>query len=179
MKKRYKSDLSVSGIDKLIGVLEEYQDDLNSKCQLFCEKLAEKGIETAELQLAGSGYSPYIVFTIETDPTETGCKALMVATQTGYITSMWQTKDGIMTADVSPLLMAEFGSGQYADDEHRGTFPSPTAQEHAENPPWHWKGMDDKWHSSYGVKPSRPMYEASQEMIREIDTTIREVFGNG
>lgn len=179
MNRRYRVNLSVESIDTLINELDKYQDDLNRKCQMFCERLAEKGIYAAKAYLVGSKYGSYITFTIETDPVTTGGKALMVATQTGYITSMWQTKEGIQTADVSPLLMAEFGSGQYADAKHRGTFPSPTAREHAENPPWHWKGMDDKWHSSYGIKPLRPMFEASQEMIREINATVKEVFGNG
>ncbi len=174
--KRWKTDLSVSGIDNLISQLESYQDDLERKCQLFCEKLAEKGIEVAQRKLTGSGFSKYITFTVETAPEETGCKALMVASQTGSILSIWQSRDGVESAEVSPLLMAEFGSGQYAVDGHRGTFPG---QIHAFEDKWFWKDMENNWHSSSGIKPRRPMFEAAQEMIRQVKEVEQEVFGNG
>lgn len=97
------------------------------------------------------------------------------------ITSVWKTKEGLKSAEVSPLLMAEFGSGQYAQNPNnivgvgQGTFPG---QKHAfDEEGWYWVGLDDKLYHSYGIDPSMPMYEASQALFETAVRVAREVFG--
>jgi hypothetical protein len=126
-------------------------------------------------------YGKYITFTKQLENIENGCKAIMIATNTGIITSEWRTKDGVKTADISPLLMVEFGSGRRAKNPMNvpnvgtGTFPGQT---HATDPSgWWWMDLDGEWHHSYGVTPKMPMYEASKAMFSDAERIAMEVFG--
>ena len=178
MPKKITMNLSVSSIQNAIKELRQYQNDLNRKCEIFCQRLAELGIQTAKENTGNFG--KYISFTYEVKDRTKGCKAVMVATNTGIIHSEWQTKEGVKSADVSPILMCEFGSGLKAENPKgipgvgTGTFPGQT---HAEDPNgWYWMDLDGEWHHSYGVTPKMPMYHASIEMILNIQKIAREVF---
>ena len=109
----------------------------------------------------------------------------MAATNTGIIKSQWLQKDGsVSEADVSPILMAEFGSGLRANNAKgkqmdppmgTGTFPDQT---HAEDPNgWWYKDLNEVWHHSYGVTPTMPVWKAYMEMYDLIESTAKEVFG--
>ena len=178
MPKKITISLSQSSIQNAIKELRQYQNDLNRKCEIFCQRLAELGIQTAKENTGNFG--KYISFTYEVKDRTKGCKAVMVATNTGIIHSEWQTKEGVKSADVSPILMCEFGSGLKAENTKwipgvgTGTFPGQT---HAEDPNgWYWMDLDGEWHHSYGVTPKMPMYHASIEMILNIRKIAREVF---
>ena len=178
MPKKITMNLSVSSIQNAIKELRQYQNDLDRKCEIFCQRLAELGIQTAKENTGNFG--KYISFTYEVKDRTKGCKAVMVATNTGIIHSEWQTKEGVKSADVSPILMCEFGSGLKAENPKgipgvgTGTFPGQT---HAEDPNgWYWMDLDGEWHHSYGVTPKMPMYHASIEMILNIQKIAREVF---
>lgn len=180
MSRKIKVTLSPSSFRAAAREVQKYRDGLQAKCQTFVERLAEVGIQTAA-QNAGS-YGKYITFAVETTPEQNGVKAVMAATNTGIIRSEWRTKDGVKTADVSPLLMAEFGSGLKANNPKAGelgmgtgTFPGQT---HAEDPEgWWWMDLDGNWHHSSGVAPTMPMFKAAQEMERNLMKIAREVFG--
>jgi hypothetical protein len=174
---------SAKSIKDLQKALKEYAESLEDKCQRFCEELSEIGIKTAEQN--NGQFSRYIVFSKSVEPTKYGCKAIITATETGTITSKWKTKDGVKSAEVSPLLMAEFGSGSKARNPlgtsvggvvmGQGTFPNQT---HAFNKDgWYWVDLDDKLHHSYGIVPSMPMYNAYVEMQNQISAKKREIFG--
>jgi hypothetical protein len=131
-------------------------------------------------------FGSYIAFKAEVDPEKYGCKAVMVATNTGLIKSEWRINSSgdTRTADVSPILMAEFGSGLKADDSYgkrqqvpmgTGTFPEQT---HAEDPDgWWYQTLDGVWHHSYGVSPTYPMMRASVAMTNRISMVAKQVFG--
>lgn len=174
-----KTNLSVSGIKSLQKQLEDYKKDLVSKCQEYVRRLAEIGIETAKHNTGNFGH--YITFSVKTEPNKDGCTALMIATETGKIVSRWQTKDGIKSADVSPLLMVEFGSGWRAENPMdvpgvgQGTFPD---QSHAfDKEGWYWKDLDGNLQHSYGITPKMPMYNAYLAMEQKIFETAKDVFG--
>lgn len=178
-KKILKSDLSVSGIKNLQKQLQDYQKSLASKCEEFIRRLAEIGIETAKHNTGNFGH--YITFSVKTEPNKDGCKGLMIATETGKIISQWQTKDGIKSADVSPLLMVEFGSGWRAENPMnvpgvgQGTFPD---QSHAfDKDGWYWVDLNGELHHSYGITPKMPMYNAYLAMEMKIIETAKDVFG--
>lgn len=178
MQKTITMILSQSSIQNAIKELRQYQNDLNRKCEIFCQRLAELGIQTAKENTGNFG--KYISFTYEVKDRTKGCKAVMVATNTGIIHSEWMTKDGVKSADVSPILMCEFGSGLKAENPKNiagvgtGTFPGQT---HATDPNgWYWMDLDGEWHHSYGVTPKMPMYHASIEMILNIRKIAKEVF---
>lgn len=160
--------------------LEAYKRRLLDKCAIFTERLADKGILVGEQNLGE--YEKFIMFSVETNPQRYGAKTILYATNTGIIKSQWMTKDGIKEADVSPILMAEFGSGLRANNAHAskfgmgtGTFPGQT---HAEDPEgWWYQTLDGVWHHSKGVTPSMPMYKAQMEIYDQIASVALEVFG--
>ena len=168
-------------------IVRAYQKSLKRKCETFVSELADKGIAVAQQNVGG--YGKYIIFSKEFQPSrQTGATCILTATQTGLIRSQWRTTNnagGIATADVSPLLMVEFGAGINAKHKNPkardmgmgvGTFPGQT---HAFDPDgWWYMDMDWEWHHvKEGVDPGMPMYNAAQEMEREIFATAKGVFG--
>ena len=170
---------SKNGVRKTIRQLEQYRDGLDAKCEKFVSRLAEVGIKTAQMH-AGE-YGSYIVFRKEISTLPNGCRALLIATDGQKITREWKYQDGTRTAEVSPLLMAEFGSGWLADVRWKnisgvgqGTFPGQT---HAFDPyGWWWEDTDGVKHHSKGEAPTYPMYSASIEMLSQMMTIAKEVF---
>ena len=161
----------------------KYRQDLIRKCDRFVKALANKGIIVGQENVGE--YGKYITFTVETESIQNGWRGYRIATQTGVIKSQWMQADGsIREADVSPLLMAEFGAGLRAERSSSkyaakmgmgtGTFPGQT---HAFDPEgWYYKDLEGNWHHSYGVYASMPMYHAYMEMYDQIAQTAREVF---
>ena len=176
---RLETDLSVSGFDKLIDELEKYINDLPKKATQLTSELAEYGIDVC-IENANNGYAKYVTFSKETDIQ--GCKSILVATETGVITAEWLRNGEVVSADVSPLLMLEFGYGNEADNPFafegggQGTFPNQT---HAFDPNgWWFQDTDGVWHHFYGTVPQQPMYEAFCEMQNMIGKIAKRVFGD-
>ena len=178
--KKFSSDLSIEGIKRLQDELQNYNNDLIRKNKLFVERLAQSGIIVAQQNVGNFGR--YITFRVDVQQSGSNCKAVLVATNTGHIINKWQTKDGIKSADVSPLLMAEFGSGQKAENPlglpygGQGTFPGQTHAFDVNG--WHWQDLEGQWHHSKGISPTMPMYKAMMEMHLNIKNIAREVYGS-
>lgn len=180
MSKKIKINLSTSSIQSAIKEIKQYQFDLNKKCELFVKRLAECGIQVAQSRTGSFG--KYITFSSKAEGNANGCKAIMIATNTGIIHSEWRTIDGVKSADVSPLLMCEFGSGLQAQNPMNipgvgtGTFPGQT---HAEDPNgWWYMDLDGKWHHSKGITPKMPMYYAAMKMQENVIKIAKETFGS-
>lgn len=178
-KRVFKADLSVKGIENLKKQLIDYKSNLNKKCETFVRKLAEAGIEVAKHNTGSFG--TYITFSVKTEQNKNGCKAILIATNTGIIKSEWKTQDGVKSADISPLLMCEFGSGLKAENPMNvpgvgtGTFPGQT---HATDPQgWWYMDLNGEWHHSYGISPKAPMYHATMEIQQKVTQVAKEVFG--
>lgn len=177
-KKTLTATLSVSSIKNLQKQLQDYQKDLTRKCEEFVRRLAESGIEVAKHHMGNFGH--YITFSIKTESNKDGCKSILMATNTGIIHSEWRTKKGVKSADVSLLLMCEFGSGLKAENPKNisgvgtGTFPG---QIHAKDPSgWWYMDLDGEWHHSKGITPKMPMYKATIEIVNKIQKIAEEVF---
>lgn len=192
MPKTIKLSLSQTVIHQAIKDLEAYRDDLPRKCEALVSKLADRGYITA-IEKSGN-FGKYIAFMKVCNPTIDGAKALLVASS-GTIKAEWLQADGSTSeADVSPLLMVEFGSGWRANKPVKfknntmtgnayaaqfgmgtGTFPKQT---HAESPTgwWYLDKDTEEWVHSYGIEPSRPMHEAAMKMQSEIANVVKEVF---
>lgn len=178
MSKRIKATLSQSSLRQVQQEIQRYKQEMLVKCRTVAERLCEVGIRVGT-ENSGS-YGKYITFSTEITTQKSGIKAILVATNTGLIKSEWRTQDGEKSVDVSPLLMAEFGSGLRANNPNAskfgmgtGTFPGQT---HAENPEgWWYMDMEGEWHHSYGVTPTMPMYKASKEMMDNVTKIVREV----
>lgn len=147
--------------------IQEYKGTLNSKIKQFVEELADYGISVAEQNTGAWG--KHIEFVKEIEDTSIGCKAIMIMRDKDKIYPKYDLRP------VSPSLMAEYGAGKWAVNGMRGTFPE---QIHANDPKgWWYKGNDDKWHHSYGLRPTRPMYTAYGEMVSHINEVAKRVFG--
>lgn len=179
-KRVFKADcLSVSSIRQLQKDLEAYRDSLTDKCKELVQRLAEQGITVAKQNVGNFG--KYIIFSVKTEPSKDGCKGILLATETGKIINQWQTSEGMKSADVSPLLMVEFGSGWRAKNPMnvsgvgQGTFPNQTHAFDKEG--WYWTDLEGNLHHSYGISPKAPMYHAAMEMQQIVIKTAKEVFG--
>ena len=179
-KRKFTTDLSVDGIETLKKQLLNYKQSLNDKCITFIQRLSDEGIVVAKQNVGGFG--KYITFSTTITHENGGYHGIMLATNTGIIVSQWKTKDGEKSADVSPLLMVEFGAGLKAKNPKNipgvgtGTFPGQT---HASDPNgWWYMDLDGVWHHSYGLEPKMPIYKASLEMHKKILRIAREVFSS-
>lgn len=190
--KKYKVSLNKAGaLQGLISNLRAYEDELDAKCEKFVRRLADIGITIAETNTGE--YTGYIAFRKEVDRTQFGCNAIIYAHDITKIHRSWKTGEAV----ISPLLMAEFGSGWKAVKQTKisgvgqGTFPG---QKHAFDPNgWFWeddnpsptssedsvyrKKNGSYLHHSMGESPSMPMYNAWLEMEIQLRKVAREVFG--
>lgn len=169
--------------------LLDYQNNvLKAKLRQFREVLASKGIIAARASASG-GLGQYITFSMTSDDDST----IIVAKETTQLLSEWLRGEEVISVNVSPLLMAEFGAGQFAVNwedsdgtQHdvlsdgtrigRGSFPDQT---HAFEDSWWYMDLGKNWHRVRGTVPTRPMHNAVIEIITQIENTAREVFGNG
>ena len=134
--------LSLSGVRQTQAMLKAYSDNLAELCRKFVVALANKGIDVASANLGG--YGEYITFGVDVETYKCGAQAIMYATNKSLIHVQWIGAGASYgEADISPLLMAEFGSGLKAQKNPRGpefgmgtgTFPG---QVHAEDPKGLW-----------------------------------------
>jgi len=180
--KRKRIDISLTrkgDIDKAIRELHEYQKDLNWRLGEFFKRLMDVGIQTAQ---DNSGqYRRYIRFEKQISVSNDGAEGILIATDGVKIIREWIYNGGIKTAEVSPLLMAEFGSGWLSKvldnvgGVGQGTFPGET---HAfEKDGWWWTTPDGEKHHSIGEAPTFPMHSALIAMEFEVDRIAKEVFG--
>jgi len=178
MKRIYVSLTTEGSIEKAIKALEEYKSDILEKTEVLVERLMDVGIESG---IANSGdYAGMIVFKKEIVPGSDGVEGLLIATDGQKIIREWKYRGGVKQAVVSPLLMAEFGSGWLAkvlDDVEgvgQGTFPGQT---HAfDKDGWWWETPDGEKHHSYGEAPTYPVHSALYAMMFEVDRIAKGVF---
>ena len=180
MSKKITIGLSVSEVQNAIKEIKAYQNDLNRKCEELCRRLTAEGIQIAQSHIGSSGFGKYIHLGSEITPQQAGCKAIFHMEDTTKIKSEWQTLDGVQSAEVSPSLMLEFGSGQKAENPANingvgaGTFPG---GKHGNEPGWYYMDLDGNWHYSTGISPKMPMYYASKELRGKVLEIARDVFG--
>lgn len=178
MKRIYVSLTTEGSIEKAIKALEEYKSDILEKTEVLVERLMDVGIESG---IANSGdYAGMIVFKKEIIAGSDGVEGLLIATDGQKIIREWKYRGGLKQAEVSPLLMAEFGSGWLAkvldnvEGVGQGTFPG---QKHAfDSQGWWWETPDGEKHHSYGEAPTYPVHSALFAMMFEVDRIAKGVF---
>lgn len=189
-RKVYRVDiLSCSSVEKLKKDLMDYRDrELPEKIERFVSRLADLGISVAKentgmLDDLGN-VSDLVSFTKQIDRNKYGATAVMIMADKMPIQKFWKVgQNEIKSAEVSPTLMYEYGSGENAKDENefknpqggQGTFPGQT---HAfDSGGWKWQDLDGVWHHSSGITPTTPMYKATMEMYNRVVSVAKEVFG--
>lgn len=173
-KRVFKADcLSVSSIRQLQKDLEKYRDSLEYKASLLAEKLAERGVEIARVQVS----SLDAVFTGE----------LLSSIHSEYKGSQKGGAIFAVVADSDHAAFVEFGTGIIGQE-------SPYPYELPEGVSWQYASgktirqladgrygwfypKDGQWYFTEGM-PSRPfMYQTSMELMREVVKAAKEVFG--
>lgn len=166
--------LSQSSIQNAIKALQSYQDSLTYKCQLLAEKLAEKGVEIARVQIADLD----AIFTSE----------LLQSVHFEYKGSVKGGGVWAVIADSSHALYVELGTGVIGKaNPYKGTLPEGVDWQYASGKTirqladgrygWFYKGKDGNWYFTEGM-PSRPfMYNTANELRSIIVSTAKEVFG--
>lgn len=172
-KKTLKADLSISSIRNLQKELEKYRDSLTYKCRLLAEKLSERGVEIARVQIADldaiftgeliqslhseyKGSTPYgAIFAILTDSDH----AAFVEFGTGPIGQEnpypYELPEGVSWQYASGKTIRQLADGRYG---------------------WFYP-KDGQWYFTEGM-PARPfMYETSLELQKIVVEVAKEVFG--
>nr|DAN64134.1 MAG TPA: tail component protein [Bacteriophage sp.] len=171
IKLNYFSQISVQNA---IKALQSYQDSLTYKCQLLAEKLAEKGVEIARVQIADLD----AIFTSE----------LLQSVHSEYKGSIKGGGVWAVVADSSHALYVELGTGIIGKaNPYKGTLPEGVDWQYASGKTirqladgrygWFYQGKDGNWYFTEGM-PSRPfMYNTANELRSIIVSTAKEVFG--
>lgn len=181
MSKKIVFELSHESIERAKHELLQYQNDINRKVEKFVSRLADVGIRVGEANVGK--YGEYLTFSKDLILSNKGEVQEIIAMKSkGLITVEWNVKDGTHSAEINPLLMAEFGSGFIADEERGQKFGAGqgtlNTYGHAfDSDGWFWVDSEGK-HRSWGEAPLEPMFKASQEMILSIRAIAKEVFGN-
>lgn len=178
-----KITIGKNGVDfkQAAGMVREYQKTLNDKCLQLCKELCAAGVTVARAQIGGSSFGRYIRLSSEITPQQAGCKAVMYMEDTTKIKSEWKTLEGVQSAEVSPMLMLEFGSGLKAENPANvpgvgtGTFPG---GKHGNEPGWYYMDLEGNWHYSTGVFPKMPMYNTAKELREKVVAIAREIFNS-
>lgn len=180
------ANLSSSEFLRVANEIKKFKNETQDKIRLFISRLADKGVQAAYFYNS-TAYAAYITFTKE-DQQE---GSIVVARETSLLVADWFGHEDVR---INPLLMTEFGAGNYAvywenhtrkkvkkrlDDGTRigrGSFPN---QKNAFKDQWFYLDKDKNLIATRGWVPSRPLHHAVLEMIIQIQTTAREVFRNG
>lgn len=173
-KKILKSDLSISGIRNLQKELEKNCDNLTYKCRLLAEKLSERGIEIARVQIA------------ELDAIFTG--ELIQSLHSEYKGSTEHGAIFAVVADDESAVFVEFGTGIVGQKSpYPYPFPDGVKWEYASGKTirrladgrygWFYQDDNGDWWFTEGM-PSRPfLYNTSLELQKEVVKIAKEIFG--
>ena len=173
-KRKFKTDLSVKGIETLKKNLLNYKDNtLQHKVDLLAKTLADKGVDIAQANVARLD----AIFTGE----------LINSIHTRYGGSANGTAIFYVVADSNHAAFVEFGTGQLGLE---GGYPYPfppgidwqynTGKTIFEIEPgqygWFYQGDDGQWYFTQGM-PSRPFFmETSLELMNIVAKTAKEIF---
>ena len=191
----YTVHLDTNELRALSDKILRYADDFERKVTIFLNKLANVGIEVASVN--GGAFSSYIEYSKKQ---EDGTTVYLVASS-GHLTAEWYAGSKSRSTrheDISPLLMAEFGSGFYAiksKGEASGLGGQGTLNKyhHANDPEgWYWyaerepigdgepvniaKSGKVKYHSK-GPHHTQPLHKAVLACIEQVNGIAHEVFG--
>ena len=171
----FKTDLSVQGIKNLQRELEKYRDSLTYKCRRLAEKLSERGVEIARVEIADLDaiFTGELIQSLHSEYKDSGKYGAVFAVVT----------------DSDHAAFVEFGTGQRGKDSPY-PYPLPegvswdyatgkTIRQNAKTGAYYWfyPGQDGLWHYTEGM-PARPfLYLTSLELIKEIPKIAKEIFG--
>lgn len=164
MAKHISFGLSTKEINNAIKEIEKYKSDLNRKCKLLAQRLAEEGVILAKVKITQfpAVYTGELLNSIQNEP------GAMISNG-----SQWIIYTG---CDWAPFV--EFGTGIVgSENPHPDTGLASwkyDINKHGEAG-WHYY-KDGEWHWTKGM-PSRPfMYETGRDLRTIVPKIARDVF---
>lgn len=165
--KKISFGLSVREIQEAQKQIKEYKKDIERKCNLLAQKLAQEGVVIAKVKLMGY---PAI---------DTGTLLNSIKAEPGMVITngaIWY-----IYTDCEYAKYVEFGFGAIGS---ANPHPIPglgswkyDVNEHGEKGWWYFK--NEEWHWS-GGQPAKPfMYETGKDLRLIVPKIAKEVFGNG
>jgi len=162
--KIYINPFDPDSIDDAIKQLDDYSKKLDAKAKELCERLAQMGALYAEWNFSGVLYAGDVDYHLDVKRLDDNHYAII--------------------ANGATVLLMEFGAGvrhgyghPLAGKFHMGPGTYPNAKGHWNDPKGWWFGESKNWTHTYGNAPGMPMYNAAQDLRKEILQTAREVFG--
>lgn len=168
---------SDKSIQKAINALRDYENSLTYKCRLLAEKLAEKGVEVARIQVT----SLDAIFTGD----------LMRSIHAEHIGNIKGGGIWAVVADDESAVFVEFGTLGNLGGKKEYPYPLPDGVQWNYGSGsniiqltngqygWFYKGDDGKVYWCEGMD-SRPfMYLTGIELEKNVVKVAMEVFGNG
>lgn len=172
-KKRFKSDLSISGIKRLQEDIIKYQNTLPNKARLLTERLAEMGVDIAKVNISRLD----AVFTGE-------------LIQSIHSVNKSSTRNGAIfcvVADSEHAVFVEFGTG-IVGQQSPYPYPLPSGMnwQYASGQTirqladgrygWFYPADNGQWYFTEGM-PSRPfMYETALELQKKVVEEAKKIF---
>ena len=171
-RKTIKIDLfDGKSLDNAIKQIQEYQERLSNKCEMFVHRLAEVGIPIIDQNIAlaagdsDKGHNTYI-----------------------KINSFGSYSQARLIVEGKDLLFIEFGAGVHYNGNLGGS-PHPKGEElgytigsygkgQGKNDFWFYYADSGEAVMSHGTKSTMPVYKAGIEIRRQVLKIAREVFGS-
>jgi len=187
--REFKVDLSESGINKLIDDLNEYKDSLDDKAELFVQKLLDIGITRAESVPGISGtfgthkMENYVYYTKEFEQSIDGYDGFIVGVGMEFDVT-WGAHDE-KHGSLNALKALEFGTAGLALPPTNvfgvtGGQGTNSQYGHANDTEWYFLERDANGkvvrQTATAIKPTRPMMQAMEEMISQMNKIAKEVF---
>lgn len=190
MDRTIEISLNTASVKNAIASIKYYRDGLASKTEEFVARLLDVGIERADSVpgISGTtgshGFEQYVWYAKEVEPKKYGCHGIMFGG--GRDIDVTWGLDGEKMGSINTMLALEFGTAGAAlpPQEAFGSYGGQGTNSyngHADDLVWYFAiGRDKKgkpiWKKASAITPTRPMFEAAQEMLEQYYTVAREVF---
>lgn len=188
----YTVRLDSNELRKLSWDILHYADEFETKVQIFLNRLADLSIEVASVN--GGDFSRFITYSKKMPDGTT----IVVSGNSKLIKSEWYAGSNskeVRSEVISPILMAEFGSGHYAISDKSGLGGQGTLNKYGhafDTEGWYWyadmppkgdaepvktaKSGKVKYHSEGNI-PTQPLHKAVMACIEQVTGIAKEVFG--
>lgn len=164
MSKVVKFGLSVKEVQNAIKEIKSYQSDLNRKCEILAQRLAEEGVVIAKVKIMQfpAVYTGELLNSIQSEP------GAMISNG-----SQWIIYTGCEWAPFVEFGTGIIGSGNPHPDPGLANWKY-DVNEHGEAGWFYYK--DGEWHWTKGM-PSRPfMYETGRDLLEIVPKIAKEIF---
>ena len=182
----FEIKLEVHGIQEALNRIEDFEKDLQSKCNELTKRLAEIGVRIANIHYETAPYAGNKDFKVEMQPNgdgsitivASGTSVLFIEFGTGIINPYDAPEARALLTDGGASIDALGQYGEKRGSSQSGWFypaenglgsPAPSLTEYSYKYP--------NLIHTYGSNATPAMYRARKNMIENIEKVAKEVFG--